>query len=148
MTIPAAKDFWAGVMFLAFAGVAVVTARGYTIGTAGRMGPGYFPLALGIVLALIGLVLLVRSLVAPGEAVSGWRWRPLLTIVLAVVLFALAIERLGLVLSLIAVVIASALATRESRPVEIASLAAALAVFSVGVFVYALRLPLPIWPSF
>ena len=147
MNIRAPKDFWSGVMFLAFAAVALLTARGYSLGAAGRMGPGYFPMLLGGVLALLGLVLVVRSLVIEGEAVGRLHLVPLGIIAASICLFGLAIERLGLVVSLILVIAVSALASRESRLIETSALALALAAFSVGVFVYALRLPLPVWPA-
>jgi hypothetical protein len=148
MTIRAPKDFWSGIMFVAFAVVAIFVARGYSMGAAGRMGAGYFPVALGIVLGGLGLILVVRSFFVPGERINSFVLRPLLTIVLAVCLFGILIQHLGLVLSLIIVIAISAFASRDSKPVEVAALAAALAAFSVGIFVYALRLPLPIWPSF
>jgi hypothetical protein len=135
-------------MFLAFAAVAVLAARGYAMGSAGRMGPGYFPMALGIVLGLLGLIIIGRTFAAGDERVGALQLRPLLVIVVAVCLFGLLIERLGLIVALVAVVVVSALASREYRPVEVAALAATLAAFSVGVFVYALRLPLTLWPSF
>lgn len=147
MNIRTPKDFWSGLMFLAFAAVALFTARGYSLGTAGRMGPGYFPILLGGVLGLLGLVLVARSLVIGGEAIGRPRLVPLIVIALAVCLFALAIERLGLLIALIATTAVSALASRESRPLEMATLAFALAIVAVAVFVYALRLPLPIWPA-
>jgi putative tricarboxylic transport membrane protein len=147
MKIRAQKDFWSGVMFLAFATVAMVAASGYAMGSGGRMGPGYFPLLLGGVLALLGVILVARSLIIDGEHSGHLNLVPLLIIAAGVVLFGLSIERLGLVISLVAATIISALASRESRPVEVALLAAVLAAFSVGVFVYALRLPLPIWPQ-
>ncbi|MFL4967725.1 MAG: tripartite tricarboxylate transporter TctB family protein [Xanthobacteraceae bacterium] len=148
MNIRASKDFWAGIMFLSFAAVAVLAARGYAMGTAGRMGPGYFPMALGLVLGLLGLLIIARSVVAGSGAISGLQLRPLLVLAGAVLTFGLLIERLGLVITLVVVVAASAVASRESRPLEVAALAATLAAFSVGIFVYALRLPLPVWPSF
>jgi hypothetical protein len=135
-------------MFLTFAAVAVWAARGYAMGSAGRMGPGYFPMALGIVLGVLGLIIIGRALAAGDECVGALQLRPLLVIVVAVCLFGLLIERLGLVVALVAVVVVSAMASREYRPVEVAALAAVLAAFSVGVFVYALRLPLTLWPSF
>jgi hypothetical protein len=147
MTIRAPKDFWSGIMFLTFAAVALLAARGYALGTPGRMGPGYFPMILGCTLGLLGLVLVVRSIVIDGEGVNRIHLLPLGIIALGVCLFGLFIERLGLVISLIVLIAVTALASRESRPVEIAALAAVLAVFSVGVFVYALRLPLPLWPN-
>jgi len=148
MNVRASKDLWAGIMFLGFAVVAVLAARGYSMGTAGRMGPGYFPMALGVVLGLLGLLIVARALIAGSGAISALQLRPLLVLAGAVALFGLLIERLGLVVTLLAVIAVSAFASRESRPLETAALAAALAAFSVGIFVYALRLPLTIWPSF
>jgi Tripartite tricarboxylate transporter TctB family len=147
MNIRASKDFWAGIMFLSFAAVAVMAARGYAMGTAGRMGPGYFPMTLGLVLGLLGLLIIVRSVIAGSGAITGLQLRPLLVLAGAAVMFGLLIERLGLVITLVLVVAASAAASRQSRPLEVAALAAALAAFSVGIFVYALRLPLSIWPT-
>jgi hypothetical protein len=147
MKIRAEKDFWSGVMFLAFAGVAVLTARGYSFGSGGKMGPGYFPLLLGIALAALGALLVGRSLVIEGAPVTRLQARPTVMIVLGVILFGAMIPTLGLVLSLAAVTAVSAFASRESKPLEVAALAAVMAAFSVGIFVYALRLPLAIWPS-
>jgi hypothetical protein len=147
MKIRAQKDFWSGLMFLAFAAVAMSAAAGYSLGTAGRMGPGYFPLLLGGVLAFLGAILVTRSVVIDGGPGDRLNLRPLFVVAAGVVLFGLTIERLGLVVALIVVTLVSALASRESRLLEATLLAAALAAFSVGVFVYALRLPLPIWPS-
>ena len=151
MTIRAPKDFWSGIMFLAFAAVALWAARGYSLGNAGRMGPGYFPMLLGGVLALLGLILIVRSLVIAGaneEGVARVHFVPLVVTTISVCLFGLALERLGLVAAVIVVIGVSALASRESRLFETTALALVLAAFSVGVFVYALRLPLPVWPAF
>jgi hypothetical protein len=151
MTIRAPKDFWSGIMFLAFAAVALLTARGYSLGTAGRMGPGYFPMLLGGTLALLGLILVVRSLViedASEEGVARLHLVPLVVTTISVCLFGLALERLGLVAAVVIVIAVSALASRESRLIETTALALVMAAFSVGVFVYALRLPLPVWPAF
>ena len=77
MFIRAPKDFWAGLMFLAFAALAIVTASGYSMGRGGRMGPGYFPTLLGWALAFLGVILVVRSLAFRGEAVERIQPRPL-----------------------------------------------------------------------
>jgi Tripartite tricarboxylate transporter TctB family len=146
-TIRAPKDFWTGVMFIAIAAVALYAGRGYSLGTAGRMGPGYFPMLLGALLAFIGLILVARSFVIDGEPVGHVMVAPLALIVLAVVLFGALLERLGLVISLIILVVVAALASRQSKPLEVAALAVALTAFSVAVFVYGLRLPLPVWPQ-
>jgi hypothetical protein len=147
MKIRAEKDFWSGVMFLGFALVAIAAARGYSMGSGGKMGPGYFPMLLGIALAGLGALLVGRSLVLDGVRVTRLEVRPTLMIVLGVILFGLMIPYLGLVIALATVTAVSAFASRESRPLEVAALAAVLAAFSVGIFVYALRLPLSVWPA-
>jgi len=147
VTIRAPKDFWSGVMFIAFAATALLAARGYSLGAAGKMGPGYFPVMLGSVLALIGLILVVRSFVIDGDAITRIQILPLAIIAAAVVLFGLLLQPIGLVLSLALVTVASAFASRESKPLEVAALTCVLAAFAAGVFVYGLRLPLPLWPA-
>ena len=87
MRIRAPKDFWSGVMFCGFAVVAILAARGYSLGTAGKMGSGYFPLLLGGLLAALGAVLIGRSLVLSGEPVARFHVLPLAVIAAAVCLF-------------------------------------------------------------
>ena len=147
MHIRAPKDFWSGVMFIAFAAVGLIASRNYSLGTSLRMGPGYFPILLGIVLALLGVILVARSLAIEGKRVGQLHLWPLGVITLGVVLFGILLQPLGLVVSLVVVVAVSALASRESKPLEVTVLALALAAFSAGVFVYGLRLPLPVWPA-
>jgi hypothetical protein len=147
MTIRAPKDFWSGVMFLGFAAVALLAARGYSLGSAGKMGPGYFPLLLGVVLALLGAVLVGRSLVLTGEPLPSFRLLPLALIAAAVCLFGALVEPLGLVVALVALTLLAAAAGPHFRWLEAIGLAVALVVFSVAVFVYALGLNLAIWPG-
>ena len=147
MSIRAPKNFWSGVMFCGVAVVAILAARGYSSGTAGKMGPGYFPLLLGGLLAALGAILIARSLVLSGEPVARFHVVPLAIVAAAVCLFGVMIEPLGLVLSLAVLTLLSARAGAQFRLLETVALAAALIVFSVGVFVYALGLPLNIWPS-
>ena len=115
MRIRAPKDFWAGVMFFGFAVVAVLAARGYSLGSAGRMGPGYFPLLLGLVLGGLGVLLIGRSLVLDGEPVPRFHVVPLAIIAVAVCLFGLAIEPLGLVVSLAILIVLVAWAGSQFR---------------------------------
>ena len=82
-------------MFIGFAGVALVAARDYSLGSAVRMGPGYFPLLLGLVLAGIGGILVVRSVAIDGAPVDRLQVRPLASIVIGVVLFGALLERLA-----------------------------------------------------
>jgi hypothetical protein len=147
MRIRAPKDFWSGVMFCGFAAVALLAARGYSLGSAGKMGPGYFPLLLGGVLAGLGAILIARSITVSGEPVARLHLLPLAIVVAAVCLFGAMIEPLGLVLALAVLTVLSAAAGRPFRPLETAALTLALIVLSVGIFVYALGLPLNVWPS-
>jgi hypothetical protein len=147
MKIRAPKDFWSGVMFCGFAAIAIAAARGYSLGSAGKMGPGYFPLLLGFVLAALGAVLIARSVVVDDEPLPRFYVLPLVIIAAAVCLFGLLIEPLGLVVSLAVLTVLSAWVGPQFRPLETVVLAAVLIVFSIGVFVYVLGLPLTIWPS-
>jgi len=148
VSIRAPKDFWAGVMFIAFAAVALYVSRNYSLGTAVRMGPGYFPLLLGGVLALVGAILVVRSLLIAGDPIGHVRVLPLVVVVVAVVLFGVLLPKLGLAVTLPLVIAVAALASVQSRRWEVLILALVLTVFSALVFVYGLRLPIPLWPTF
>ena len=148
VSIRAPKDFWAGVMFIAFAAVALYVSRNYSLGTTIRMGPGYFPMLLGGFLALIGAILVVRSLVIAGDPIGYVRALPLVVVAVAVVLFGVLLPRLGLAVALPVVIAVSALASAQSRRWEVLLLVLVLTVFSALVFVYGLRLPIPLWPAF
>jgi Tripartite tricarboxylate transporter TctB family len=148
VSIRAPKDFWAGVMFIAFAAVALYVSRDYSLGTTIRMGPGYFPMLLGGFLAVIGAILVVRSLVIAGDPIGHVQVLPLVVVAVAVVLFGVLLPRLGLAITLPLVIVVSALASVQSRRWEVLLLALVLTVFSALVFVYGLRLPIPLWPTF
>jgi hypothetical protein len=147
MRIRAPKDFWSGVMFCGFAVVGLLAARGYSLGAAGKMGPGYFPLLLGGVLAALGIILIARSLVLEGAPLPRFHVAPLALIAIAVCLFGALIEPLGLVVALAVLTMLSAWAGPQFRLTETVVLTLALIVFSIGVFAYALGLPLSLWPS-
>ena len=138
------KDFAAGAIFTAAGLAAVLLGRQYSMGTATRMGPAYFPTVLGLVMVLIGLVVLIRSFLQRGEPIQGLAVRPMLLIVGATVLFGALLRGGGLLIALVALVVMSAWASRQFRwPVALA-LAVGLAAFSALVFVTALGLPLPL----
>src|SRR5258705_5190927 len=110
MRIRAPKDFWSGLMFCGFAVVGILAARGYSLGAAGKMGPGYFPLLLGGVLALLGIVLIARSIVLDGEPLLRFHILPLAVIAVAACRFGALIEPFGLVIALPVFAMLSALA--------------------------------------
>ena len=140
------KDFVAGLIFIGFGIAAIVLGSEYSLGTAARMGPGYFPRILGILLITLGAALSLRALRLQGTRIPAWHWRPTLIVLGSVVFFGLIVTRLGLVLSTIVLIVLSSVASHEFRRKEAALSAIALAALAVGVFVIGLKLQLPIWP--
>jgi hypothetical protein len=134
-------DFWAGVMFMAFGAAAIYFSREYPMGSAMRMGPGYFPHYLGILMLAMGLVIAIKGVLRPGERIGSWAFRPLLVLGLGVVVFGLLIEAVGFVPALAALVLLTTLASREWRLLEVAILIVVLVAFAVGVFIYGIGLP-------
>ena len=140
------QDLWAGLFFVAVGALAVVLARAYPFGTAMRMGPGYFPTILGALVALLGIVIAIRGACLAGDTLAPWGLQPLVLVLGGVLLFALLARPLGLVVATLALVVTSALGSREFRLAEIAGLGLLLAALSVGVFVHGLGLPFGVWP--
>lgn len=142
------KDFVAGVLFVAVGLAAIVIAANYPLGTAARMGPGYFPRILGILLMLLGSALALRALKLQGSPLPGWHWRPTLIVLGSVVLFGAIVNVVGLALSTVILILLASAASKEFRPKEALISGIALSVLSISVFVFALKLQLPIWPQF
>ncbi|HEX4553312.1 MAG TPA: tripartite tricarboxylate transporter TctB family protein [Xanthobacteraceae bacterium] len=147
MRIRSPKDFWSGLVFIAIAVAFMALAARYRLGTAEKMGPGFFPIMIGVVQAGLGAILLGRSFVLDGPPLERMRLPPLAITVVAVVLFGIALSWLGLAAAIAALVIVGAYADRSSRLVESIALAAALIFFSVAMFVWVLGLPLQVWPD-
>jgi hypothetical protein len=146
MKIKTQEDFWAGLMFVAFGILAILVARNYPMGSALRMGPGYFPTYLGAIMVVIGAIMTGRAYRIEGEGIGRWGWRPLLWLSAAFAGFGLLIERAGFVLALLALIIASSLAGRDTRPLELILLIVVLITGSVGLFIYGLELPYLLFP--
>jgi putative tricarboxylic transport membrane protein len=141
------KDFLAGLLFAGIAAVTVAVARDYPIGFTERMGPGYFPTALGYILGLFGLCLMIRGIFSGARVQGDWGWKPLGLITLSIVVFGFAMEKVGLVPALILMFFVAAAAGREFRFKEVLVLAAVMSAFAAGVFVYGLKLPYPLFGS-
>jgi hypothetical protein len=139
------RDFWAGAIYLALAIVVIWVGRNYQQGTSARMGPGYFPAVLGSILALFGVVSMVRSFIRPGEPIEPMAWKPLVLVLGSVVLFGILLDRLGLLIALPCLIIVSALASRNSR-LDVTSVAAliGLVAFCALVFIKGLGVPMPL----
>jgi len=142
------RDFWAGVLFVAIGAFAVIVALNYPMGTAARMGPGYFPRALGTLLIILGAVSLLRGLRQQGAPIMPWRFRPIVIVLGSTVLFGLIVQYVGLAISTVLLVVASSAGSHEFRPKESIAVAVLMAVLCVGVFVFALHIQLPVWPTF
>jgi len=140
------RDFCAGLIFLFFGVLAAYIARDYPMGSAVRMGPGYFPYILGILLALLGVVICLEGLVVHGERIESASLRALLLVRGAVGVFAGTIESAGIVIATALLVGIGAAASPESRLREVAVLVVFLLAVAVGVFTYGLGLPFKIFP--
>jgi hypothetical protein len=145
MRIRSPKDFWSGLIFVAIAVAFMVLARQYRLGDLHRMGPAMFPTMVGGLLACLGLALTARAFVLDGAPVERFHARPLVISLLAIVLFGLALQWLGLVPAIAVLVLVGAHAARDVNLPQTVALAAAMVVFSVAIFVWLLGLPLPLW---
>jgi hypothetical protein len=146
LSIKSQEDFWAGLMFIGFGLLAVIVARDYPLGSAMRMGPGYFPTWLGGIMMLLGAVVAWRGTRVEGTGIGPWGWRPLVVLSLAFFAYGLLMETfsVGFIPSLVAVIVLSSFAGKEFRPVELALLSVVLVAGAVGLFIYGLELPYPL----
>ena len=151
MNIKSQKDFWSGLMFLV---VGVAFAWGsttYNFGSSARPGPAYFPFGLGVLTAVLGAVLLFKALTIEsegGDPIGAWAWKPLLTITLAVAVFGWALPHLGMFVALPLLVVASALAGDEFHWKDAIINSIVLTAGSWFIFIWGLKLTIPLLPSF
>jgi hypothetical protein len=141
----ALKDLLAGLIFVAFGLAFAVTAWSYQLGTALRMGPGYFPLVLGGILVLLGALIIVEGLIAgEGEAIGPIAGRGLVLLTAAVLFFGFTVRGLGLAPSLFATVLLAAFSSHRTTVVSALAMAFGLTGFCILVFVEALGMPVPL----
>ena len=159
MKIKSEKDFYSGLMFLGMGIAFAWGATTYNIGEGARMGPGYFPLMLGVLLAGIGAFTIFESLVVEtedGEKVGSFAWKPLGFIIGSNVVFGillgglpkLGIPSFGLIVAIYALTFIAAMAGDEFKWKEVVVLATILAIGSYLAFILLLKLQFPVWPSF
>jgi len=155
--IQSQKDFFSGLMFMVVGSAFAWGANSYTIGTGARMGPGYFPLVLGVLLAVLGAIIAVKSLLVStpdGEPIGRFAWRPLIFIILANLVFGALIGGLpsihlppmGLVAAIYALTLIACLAGDAFNLKEALILGTILSVLSYLAFVVLLKLQFPVWP--
>ena len=159
MNIKSQKDFFSGLMFM---GVGLAFAWGattYSVGQGARMGPGYFPLYLGVLMTILGAAITFSSLVVEsvgGDKIGKWAWKPLFFIILANLLFgillaglpSLKIPAAGLIVAVYALVFISSMAETGWKVKNTFILATILAAGSYVAFVMALKLQFQVWPAF
>ena len=140
------KDIYAGVLFAVFGAGFAWASRSYPMGTLQHMGPAYFPFVLGLLMTALGILVILRGLTVDDPSRVTLSLRPLLFVIAGAVIFALAVEPLGLVAALAGLIFVSALAGRDFRFREAVVLWAALTVLALAVFIFGLRLPFKVWP--
>ncbi|MCJ7799268.1 MAG: tripartite tricarboxylate transporter TctB family protein [Polaromonas sp.] len=159
MNIKSQKDFFSGLMFM---GVGVAFAWGattYSVGNGARMGPGYFPLMLGVLMAILGAAITFKALVVEtvgGDKIGKWAWKPLFFVILANLVFgallagipAIKLPAFGMIVAIYALTFIASMAETGWKFKQTFILATVLAVGSYLAFVLALKLQFPVWPEF
>lgn len=159
MKIKSQKDFYSGVMFIGVGTAFAVGAATYNVGTGARMGPGYFPLLLGIVLAILGGVIMFDSLVIKtedGDKIGKWAWRPIRYVLGANLAFgvllgglpSIHLPAMGMIIAIYALTIIASLAEDGFKLKPVLILATILSVGSYLAFIVLLKLQIPVWPTF
>ena len=142
----APNDLIAALFLLASAGCAWWFGRELSVGTAFRMGPGYIPRLLTWIMFGFGLLLLARAFLLHGPALAPWPLRPIVLVLGAMVVFALTVERGGLLVASLLVVGLAALASPQNRWRSVVGLSVGLAVAACVLFPWLLQLPLRVLP--
>lgn len=152
MKIRNAKDFWSGVMFIAFGVFFAGFARQYDMGTAARMGPAYFPTVLGLLLIAIGAYICFKGIRTEDEHGQGqidkFHFKPLLLVLGGVVAFGVLLRPAGLIVALTAMTIIASLGSGEFKWREILPLTAGLCLLVMVTFIWGLGLTIPVLPAF
>ena len=144
------RDFGAGIMYMVIGLFFTYIATQYQFGTAAKMGPGYFPFWLGVLMTLLGLLVLIKSMGATAaiESIPKFHWRIIAQITGSVVLYGLLLPRLGFLIAVVVLVFVSASASKEFTWKGTLINAAFLVIFTYSVFVVGLKLQFPLLPTF
>ena len=159
MKIRNQRDFGAGIMYMVIGLFFTFIATQYQYGTAAKMGPGYFPLLLGIILAILGAAVMFKALVVEtqdGDKIGAWAWKPLFFIIVANLLFGIllgglpsfGIPAMGMIAAIFGLTIVASLAGEEFKLKEVLVLSVVLSIGSYLAFIVLLKLQFPVWPTF
>ena len=142
------KDFWAGLMLIAFGSAAIIISRNYGFGSASRMGPGFFPTILGGILVVFGVCVTAMGLRSGERITQSLSYRSMLLPPLALALFGILIDRAGFVPALVVLIFVSAASGKGFRFWEVLVLTVVLVAASVALFIWGLGLPYPLFKGF
>ena len=159
MKINREKDFFSGLLFTGFGVAFAWGSLSYQVGVASLMGPGYFPLLLGILLAVLGTAIMFQAVVmeaGDGERIGPWAWKPLIYILCANLAFGalltglpwIKLPAMGVIPGIYVLTVVASLASHRFKIGEVMILATVLAVGSYLAFVALLNLQIPVWPAF
>ena len=151
MKIKSQKDFWSGVMFITVGIAFAWGSLSYSFGSSARPGPAYFPFGLGVLMAILGGMVLFKSLtleIEGGDRIGAWAWKPLLIIAGAVAVFGWMLPHAGMLISLPLLVVMSALAGNEFHWKDALINSIVLTAGSWVIFIWGLKLSIPLWPTF
>ena len=143
--IKSQEDFWAGLMFIAFGVLAIFISTDYPLGSAMRMGPGYFPTGIGIILIILGSIIAMTSFKVVGDKVGTFAFKPMILLSVAFGVFGWAIDNIGFILALFILIALSSAAGKEFKMKEILPMSAVLIVGSWALFIWGLELPFPLF---
>jgi len=149
--IKSQRDFWSGLMFVVIGVAFAWASTNYSFGSSARPGAAYFPFWLGVLLAILGSMVLFKALTIEsegGDPIGAVAWRPLLIIVAAIVMFGLALPRLGMAVTLPLLVTISSLAGDEFHWKDALINSVVLTIGSWVIFIWGLKLIIPLWPVF
>ena len=139
------KDFLAGLMFIGIGAMAMFISRDYPMGSALRMGPGYFPMVLGGIMVGFGIIVMIQGLKSQEKVQGNWSLRALFILPFATVVFGFMMEEAGFIPALVVLIFISAAAGDQFKWIEVLVMAIALTAACVGLFIYALGLPYPLF---
>ena len=159
MNIKSQKDFFSGLVYAVVGGGFAYGATSYSVGSGARMGPGYFPLLLGILLAVIGAFVMFKSLTVEtpdGDKIGSWAWKPLIYIIAGNVLFGIllgglpsfGLPAMGLIAAIFGTTIVVSKAGDTFNLKEVLILSSILSAGCYAAFVLLLKLQFPVWPTF
>ena len=151
MKIKSQRDFFSGLMFLVVGVVFAVGATNYSMGSSAKPGAGYFPLILSALMALLGAIVLFKSLTIEtegGDPIGEIAWKPLLIIVASIAVFGVALPRLGMFLTIPLLILMVSSAGGEFSWKGVLISCVVLTAFSWLVFIYGLNLTIPLKPAF